>query len=457
MKSIKVELSLAMCAIMAAIFCFQIGANCLLGEKYYISGKKKEMASIFQEMKNAEKEETLISIMEAMEEEKRCQFILANAERKQVYNSHKKNSKIGADFKKELSEFSAAAKPSVWEGKSITRICLKGILETEEGSYYVYMEMASKSIKDEVKRTNLFILYVGGFALLAGIVVIYVTADRITRPIEEISQVAVRVSKMDFSLRSGYEERNDEIGSLSRNINFMAEQLEKDITGLKEFISNFSHELKTPLTVLTGYAEMLKMDTPGIDKQFYLEVILDETEKLNHMAKRLIDLSCMENQLADLQKESVDIQELLEYLVRKNEMLFAKKDISLEMNLDTKAKVYGSAEYLEQAITNYINNAREHTTTGGRVILSAWESKREVTISIYNQGEQIPEEKLEHLWDSFYRGDEAHSRTEYSNMGLGLYIVKSIAKAHHGKCKVENCEEGVEFSLILPIKQEKEI
>lgn len=284
MKSIKTELILVMCAIMGTIFCFQIGANYVLGERYYVSGKKKEISAVYEKLKVAGAEEKqLFSIMETAEEEMHLQFILANEEKKQVYNSRKKELKTWIDFKMAADLFSEDAKPVVVEGKGMTRVRLSGIIQTEDSFYYVYITTASKLIKDDVKRTNMFILYIGGIVLLAGGVVIYFVADRITKPIEEISQVAVQVSKMDFSMRSGYDNRNDEIGSLSRNINFMAGWLEKNITGLKEFIANISHELKTPLAVLTGYTEMLKKDTPGIDKEFYLEVILDETQRLNDM------------------------------------------------------------------------------------------------------------------------------------------------------------------------------
>lgn len=284
MKSIKTELILVMCAIMGTIFCFQIGANYVLGERYYVSGKKKEISAVYEKLKVAGAEEKqLFSIMETAEEEMHLQFILANEEKKQVYNSRKKELKTWIDFKMDADLFSEDAKPVVVEGKGMTRVRLSGIIQTEDSFYYVYITTASKLIKDDVKRTNMFILYIGGIVLLAGGVVIYFVADRITKPIEEISQVAVQVSKMDFSMRSGYDNRNDEIGSLSRNINFMAGRLEKNITGLKEFIANISHELKTPLAVLTGYTEMLKKDTPGIDKEFYLEVILDETQRLNDM------------------------------------------------------------------------------------------------------------------------------------------------------------------------------
>ena len=284
MKSIKTELILVMCAIMGTIFCFQIGANYVLGERYYVSGKKKEISAVYEKLKVAGAEEKqLFSIMETAEEEMHLQFILANEEKKQVYNSRKKELKTWIDFKMAADLFSEDAKPVVVEGKGMTRVRISGIIQTEDSFYYVYITTASKLIKDDVKRTNMFILYIGGIVLLAGGVVIYFVADRITKPIEEISQVAVQVSKMDFSMRSGYDNRNDEIGSLSRNINFMAGRLEKNITGLKEFIANISHELKTPLAVLTGYTEMLKKDTPGIDKEFYLEVILDETQRLNDM------------------------------------------------------------------------------------------------------------------------------------------------------------------------------
>lgn len=452
MKSIKTELILVMCAIMATIFCFQLGANYLLGEKYYISVKKKEISTVYKEMQEAVRDkEKLFSIMEKAEEDSHLQFVLVNKEKEQIYRSHSRDQKVWKNFEKQMARFEPNAEPAVLEGKKYTKVRLWGIIGENDPLYYVYITTAAKLIKDDVERISIVTFYVGGIALLAGVFVVSLVAGRITRPIEEISEVAVKVSQMDFSVRSGHGDRNDEIGLLSRNINFMAERLEKNIMGLKEFIGNVSHELKTPLAVLTGYTEMLEKDIPGIDKEFYLKVILDETEKLNYMVKRLIDLSWMENNMSDLPKEPVGIRELLEYLVKKNEVFFAKKWLVLETNIDVEAKVLGDAGYLEQAVANYLRNAMEHTKAGGRVILSAWQSKREVIISVYNQGEPIPEEKLEHIWESFYRADEARSRTEDGNMGLGLYIVKSIAEAHHGRCMAQNCEEGVEFSIILPI------
>jgi signal transduction histidine kinase len=297
-------------------------------------------------------------------------------------------------------------------------------------------------------------------------------AKQLAKPIEEINKVAINVSNLDFSIRAKEVRRKDELGSLAVNINIMADRLKGNIDYLKEanrkleldnelmnqvdeqrkeFIANISHELKTPLAILSGYAELLNNDVPGIDKTFYFETILDETHKMDILIQSLLNLSNMENRLNDLKLVNIDIYEFAERIFRKNEILIQNNGQISSFVGQPCGSVIADPLYLEEAITNYISNAITYTEKDKLIQMSVKRSEEEVVISVFNEGGRISEEHLEKIWNSFYREDKSRTRTEQNNIGLGLYIVRSIMNAHHGKCGVENKANGVEFWISLKL------
>lgn len=469
--------------ILLLVFLVQIGANFLMAEKYYIYQKQKLIRSVFEELKSqARTSENIIDILRRLEMENNVEFVLGDQDMNPLYISRMvvteelpmdpRKKTTAFDIKKYPKEYYRSDHPTVLRTDAIDgdRLRLLGQVESGGSVYYLVIRVSVKSISADRKSTNFFVLYIASFAILVGGSLVYTITRQLTRPIEEINKVAVNVSRLDFGTRVSENKLKDELGSLAKNINIMSDRLESNILRLqeankrleqdneymnrideqrKEFIANISHELKTPLAILTGYTEMLSSDVPGIDKSFYYDTILDETRKMDILIKNLLSLSNMENSLAMLKTEEVDLAELTERIFKKNSLLMQKKKIICEFSTEPCKAVAGDAYYLEEAITNYLSNAIAYTEAGHRITVKVEPSGEETMVSVYNDGINIEQDHMDKIWNSFYRADKSRTRTSQNNVGLGLYIVQSIMTAHHGHCGAINREHGVEFWLSL--------
>jgi len=464
----------------------QIIVNFLFAEKYYVHQKLIAVLKVFEQMKEEvdSSDSSIIDIVRQIEPENNFEYYIADSNMNMIYanrifltpedrlDPHRRMFEF--DFKKYpledyRSDHPTIAKTDMMDGD---RFRLLGKLEQDGTTYYIAIRLSVKSIREELNTANFFILYISSFALVTGGLLVYIIAKQLSKPIVEINRVAVGVSNMDFSSRVPDNNLRDEIGSLAVNINIMSERLQSNIRDLqeankkleedneymnkvdeqrKEFIANVSHELKTPLAILTGYTEMLNTEVPGIDKQFYYETILDETHKMDVLIKNLLNLTNMENNLAQLHLEPFDLVELTGRICRKCEVLAREKEIALEFISEQCGRVQGDAYYMEEAICNYLSNAINHTENGHKIIVKTAPLSGEVIVSVFNEGRNIKEEHLDKIWNSFYREDKSRTRTALNNVGLGLYIVQSIMNAHHGHYGVKNLDNGVEFWLSLKV------
>ena len=464
----------------------QIAANFLFSEKYYVFQKSKQVMDVFEQIKEqvSNTDQSIIDIVRQIEIENNFEYFVANEAMEMIYanraflspGDHMEPPMPGEkqfDFRNYPTRDYQADHPTISKTNMMNgdRLRLLGKVTTKDGeAYYIAIRLSVKSISEELRTTNMFILYISTFALFAGGLLVYFMARQLSKPIVEMSRVAVNVSNLDFSTRVSNNHLRDEIGSLATNINIMSERLQNNITYLqeankkleedneymnmvdeqrKEFIANISHELKTPLAILTGYTEMLNTDVPGIDKSFYYDTILDETRKMDVLIKNLLGLTNMENSLAQLQTEPVSLAELTERICRKSEILMKNKGVNYEFRAETCSMVLGDAYYLEEAISNFLSNAINYTEPGRNISVLVRQEDKEVMVSVFNEGINIDEKHLDKIWNSFYREDKSRTRTSQNNVGLGLYIVQSIMTAHHGRYGVKNRENGVEFWLSL--------
>ena len=262
---------------------------------------------------------------------------------------------------------------------------------------------------------------------------------------------------------------------LGQNFNIMAEKLEETVTELKnanaelqqdiekkekietmrtEFIGNVSHELKTPIALIQGYAEGLKegiSDDPE-SRVFYCDVIIDEADKMNQLVKNLLTLNQLEYG-EEFTYERFDIIELIQGILQSNEIIIQQKEAEVKMHADSCVFVWGDALKVEQVIRNYLSNALNHVALE-RVIdirVEKDETREKARITVFNTGEQIPEEDLKQIWGKFYKVDKARTR-EYGGHGIGLSIVKAIMESFHQDFGVVNYENGVAFWFELDLK-----
>ena len=347
---------------------------------------------------------------------------------------------------------------------------------TLDNGYSIILRTPIQGIKDNVNISTTLIKYVGGAILAVGIIAAFVVSTYITRPIKQLSNIAERMSEMDFDARYEGSDKG-EIGLLGKSMNNMSEKLEQNIAELKkanlelkkdidkkekleimrtDFLSNVSHELKTPIALIQGYAEGLKegiTDDPE-SMEFYCDVIMDEANKMNTMVKRLLTLNQIEFGNDEPEMERFDINELIASVADANAIRAGQKNMSIVFDNRNEHNYVWADEYkTEEVLTNYISNALNHCD-GKRAIEVRTEKSENggtITVTVYNSGKNIADEDLERIWEKFYKTDKARTR-EYGGNGIGLSIVKAIMDSMGQEYGVRNVSDGVEFWFNLDCK-----
>ena len=330
-------------------------------------------------------------------------------------------------------------------------------------------------ISESASTAAQFMIFTGVLSIFAGCIWAFLFAKHFTRPILELNRIAQRMSLLDFSQKAAIE-RNDEIGKLGQSINHLSDQLDDAISELneknkqlqadvdkerqldkmrKEFISNVSHELKTPLSLILGYAEGLKENVTQNDqnRDYYCSVIIDEAEKMDRLVHDLLNLSQIDSGVFHLQLTVFDISSLIADVLQKYHTILVERNISLETTIPSTCFVQGDQLRIEQVLFNFLNNAIEHAEGARQIHIAVTEKDfQHVHVSIFNSGLPIPPESLSKIWTSFYKVDKARTR-EYGGHGLGLSIVRAIQELHGNGYGVENTEGGIRFWF--EIKKEK--
>ncbi len=330
-----------------------------------------------------------------------------------------------------------------------------------------------ESIEEGVAIANDFLAYIGVLAVVIGSIAMLIISKRFTKPILELSGIAKRISDLDFEVKYKVETK-DEIGELGRSINSLSDKLESTITELKqannelltdiqkkteidemrkEFLSNVSHELKTPISLIQGYAEGLKenINEDPESRDFYCEVIIDEADKMNKMVKKLLNLNEIEFGNNQINFVRFDIVTLIRSVVSASEILFRQKEVILHFDQSEPLYVWADEYMVEQVVTNYINNALNHVSGQKIIEIKLIPRDDRVRVAVFNTGDNIPEEDLDKIWIKFYKVDKARTR-EYGGNGIGLSIVKAIMNSLNQDFGVINRPVGVEFWFELDTK-----
>ena len=332
------------------------------------------------------------------------------------------------------------------------------------------MSMPLASIRESVDISNKFMAYVGLAALVFGSILMYGTTKMVVSPIRSLAALSARMSELDFEVRyTGSSE--DEIGVLGNSMNTLSEKLKEAIGELKtannelqrdieekiridetrkDFIANVSHELKTPIALIQGYAEGLTegMAQDQESRDYYCDVIMDEANKMNKMVKQLLTLTALEfgNDMPVM--ERFDIVTLIKGILSSAGILLQQKGASVVFGQEAPVWVWADEFKIEEVITNYLNNAMNHLEGEKRIEIRLKKKGDEVRITVFNTGQHIPEEDIGNLWTKFYKVDKARTR-EYGGSGIGLSIVKAIMDSHNKDCGVVNVDGGVEFWFTL--------
>ena len=309
--------------------------------------------------------------------------------------------------------------------------------------------------------------------MISGIVILVMT-NRITRPISELTKLSEKMSDLDFDAR--YQSRaGNEIDVLGDNFNKMSRKLESTISELKsannklqkdiedkikidemrkEFLDNVSHELKTPIALIQGYAEGLNeniSDDPE-SREFYCEVIMDEASKMNKLVKNLLTLNQLESGKDAPVMERFDIVSLIRGVLGSMHIMIEQKEATVIFEETEPVYVWADEFKIEEVVTNYTSNALNHLDGERKVEIKVLQEEDCVKVTVFNTGTPIPEEDIPNLWNKFYKIDKARTR-EYGGSGIGLSIVKAIIESMNQKYGVCNYDNGVEFWFTLDCRQ----
>ncbi|GKX29889.1 two-component sensor histidine kinase [Vallitalea longa] len=309
------------------------------------------------------------------------------------------------------------------------------------------------------------------FYLLAVIISLFIAwiySRSISSPLLNITKIADKMAGMDFSIKSTHNS-DDELGVLSNSLNILSTNLDEALTDLKgankqlvidmekekqqekvrrEFVANISHELKTPLGIIKGFAEGIKDGIKKEKSNYYLEVILDEIEKMNTLILDMLDLCKFEaGKIED--KEGFDIIKLINKAVTLLEMHIRDKQLKIDIEGDF-TKVFGVKFQIDQVIMNLISNAVKYCTNNSTIIITGEIIDDNNYIYIYNEGNKLTKEELDSIWLRFYKIDKSHNR-ENRGTGLGLAIVKAILDGHGSDYGVINKQNGVTFYFNINI------
>lgn len=473
---------LALCAALLIAAAGQLLFGTFFARTYFLQQKKAEIEAFFGYIRDHYPSDDPAQLYELLREGEDVQNIrvaIYNASGKLIYTSRPMREGYGIEpFFPVLGEnipFSHEPEAMELPGRTLedAQLGLAGEFTLQGKSRYVLLWVMVASIESSITAFNHVSAWITGGVLLVGALAAALFARKITRPIRRIQQVSRQMANLDFSARADESAGVSELRELAGSVNQMAGQLSGTIEELRqansqlqddvekqqrleqmrrEFVAAASHEMKTPLCLLQMYAENLKDNVSGIDKDYYCDTIIDEVAHLSDLVGRMLDLSAVENGLADMEMVPLDLGTLCSAVLDRMAPVLGR--LRLVRDIAPGCTVRGDARSLGMAVENFLSNAAAHTPEDGTIAATVEHIEDMVCLTVRNQGPHIPPDRLERIWDSFYKVDEARVRTGGTHAGLGLAIVKNVVTRLGGSCRAENTPEGMAFSFTLPAVEE---
>jgi len=488
--SVKVKLFITLSLTILLVIMFLIMVNNFALENFYLYNKEKTLKSVYYTInsyyRNPSQNNNIETELEKISIDNNFDILIKDNNGINVYTTNKSFSSVIGTINDIIDQFNNGKelekndkfyiRKQVDSKNGVLYMMLSGKLEN---GYFVYIRIPVTFIQDSVSISNNFLWIIAGIAILIAGIIVTIVSDKFTGPILELNNIAKKMSNLDFSQKYNIKETKDEINDLGKSINSMSEKLEKTIKQLKStnielekdieekskidemrktFISDVSHELKTPISLIQGYSEGLleNINSDEESRKFYAEVILDETNKMDKLVKQLLELMKLEYGKREFNNTTFNIVELEKEVIRKSKVMLEEKQIELEFDEKQEIQVTADDFYIEQVITNYLTNAIKNAEEVEnkkiiRISNTIDIEKSKVCVKVFNTGEHISEENLNRIWNRFYKADESRNR-EDGGTGIGLSLVKAIMNNYQNKYGVNNVENGVEFYFELDLK-----
>ena len=321
------------------------------------------------------------------------------------------------------------------------------------GQCYLLVRYPMNIMQDSVRSMQLYVIIIAVVAIVIAFIISYMLAQRIARPIRDISATATCMAKGDYSVQFASAEF-EEIAQLSESLNFAKDEIKKSDDFQKELLANVSHDLRTPLTMIKAYASMVK-EISGNDpakREKHLQVIIDESDRLTGLVNDILNASKVSAGLSELNKKVFNLTEFIYGIMNKFDYLQETAGYKFYVDIDPNLYTLGDEEKIYQVVYNLISNAVNYTGEDKCVYVSLKDRPEEnrIKFSVRDTGKGISDEEKEHIWDRYYRSKDAHARP-VKGTGLGLNIVKIILQAHNFDFGVNSVKgEGSTFYVDFP-------
>ena len=472
-KSVRFKLFFTMCVVILVIILSLVLINSIVLENFYIYSKTATIKQVYQKVNDYYNTEN--TNVDLKTELKKIAYknnfdILIKTDTNLIIFTSDREFLSSTYILKDINEIKSKSieenetkinvKVTTDEVNNISYMFLTGILDN---GYVLYIRMPISPIEESVKISNTVLLMIGGITLVvAGIIASFISR-KFTNPILQLNDIANKMAKLDFSKKYRITDTEDEINELGRSINTMSDKLEATIKELqknnielekdieekskidemrKQFISDVSHELKTPIALIQGYAEGLieNVNSDEESRKFYAEVILDETNKMDKLVKQLLELMKLEYGKREFDNEKFNINELINEVLRKCSVMINEKNIKVYFENKEPIYVYADEFYMDQIITNYLTNAIKHAEEvekETKIEIKVEKVSNKIRVSVFNTGENIPEEDLQRIWGRFYKLDSSRNRQD-GGSGIGLALVKAIMNNYQNEYGVKN-------------------
>lgn len=490
LKSVRIKLFFTICIVITMIILLLVIVNNVVLEKFYLYNKTKTMKQIYKQINTSYNNELPY---EKIEENLRVLSINNNLDiliktDENILMLATDNYKT--DYTDEIEFFSNIKQKGeilrkLYQEKMIdinlvkendTKINYIIVSAYLDNGYKLYMRTPTADLQESARISNNVLIVIGSAVIIISGIIASFISRKFATPILELNSIAQKMSNLDFSQKYQVNDTDDEMNNLGKSINIMSEKLENTIKQLtvnnselekdierkskidemrKQFISDVSHELKTPIALIQGYAEGL-VENVNVDdesREFYANVILDEANKMDRLVKQLLELMKLEYGKRDFNNESFDIVALINEVIKKCNVMVVENNIKVYFDCKNVIMAYADIFYVEQILMNYITNAIRYSkeVNGERKIeiniyLDA--EKNKIRVSIFNSGDNIEEKELQRIWGRFYKVDSSRNR-EKGGTGIGLAFVKAIMNNYQNEYGAVNKENGVEFFFEL--------
>lgn len=439
----------------------------LFADDYYYYRKKNLIHDAFNQLKKTDiltlnKDNKTIS----QYEDERLTFIICNSNFERVYvtKMEKKpidaQTRIAVDIVSNLRSFSYKYKSK----ETSKRIVGYGMKLQNDEDYYIYIYENKEVTEIFFTYYRWFFFVVGTFILIAGILISLYIASRLSRPIRKIDQAASKAITSGYELDVETKQEFKEVDSLANSINNMLAQIRTQMTDLQDelssqtaaederrvFINNVSHELKTPIAVISSHLEMMNIIDDEEKQKEYRKSIEEEITKMTDMINDMIVMYATKSNEKEFSIENADVVELVCNTLGNYEDIFAEKEIELEQEYDENCHAMVNVRYISQAVSNYFSNAIKHTPKGGKVTVRVKNDISTVRVEVENNGKPVPDEVKDKIWEMFYSEFANNKENRTKSSGIGLSIVKSVMEVHNGDYGFTNLDNGVIFWIEIP-------